>query len=424
MLHGLDVHFLIILLIILIVLSALFSSSETGMMSLNRYRLRHLANKEEKRSAKRVVNLLKRPDRILGVILLGNTFANILVSALATIIAVYYFGDIGVWISTIVITIVVLIFAETLPKTYAALYPEKVAFPLSGFLALLLKIIYPLVWVINGVANGILRLFGVKLLKKEEEPLSTEELRQVVSEASSKISPNYHHMLLRVLDLEQITVDDVMVPRNEIYGIDLRDDWDTIVQRLLNCPYSYVLVYEENIDALTGLMLVRHALAKLVQNQLTRDNFAQLAEPVHFIPEGTLLGLQLRHFQQRNQYLGLVVDEYGDIQGLVNIDDVLEEIVGEFAEDVADTVKLIKPLGKGRYLVDGSIHLRDLNRLAQLTLPTDGPKTLHGYIVEYLEMLPQYPLCIDVANHHVAIETIDENRIKSVKIFPASLHAH
>ena len=415
MLHGIDVHFLIILLIILVVLSAVFSSAETGMMSLNRYRLRHLA-KQDKRSAKRVVNLLKRPDRILGVILLGNTFANILASAVATIIAVYYFGGVGVWLSTIAITLLVLIFAETLPKTYAALYPEKVAFPFSGFLSILLKVLYPLVWLINGIANGLLRMVGVKLNKGEVEPLSREELRQVVLEAGSKISGNYQYMLLRVLDLEQISVDDVMVPRSEIYGIDLEDEWDTIVNRLVACDYSYVLVYEETIDQLKGLVLVRHALAKLVQGQLTKDNFSELAEPVHFIPEGTLLGLQLRHFQQRNQYLGLVVDEYGDIQGLVNVDDVLEEIVGEFAEDVADTVKLVKALGLERYLVDGSIHIRDLNRLTKYDLPTDGPKTLSGFIIEQLEMIPVNAMCLQVGQYRIEIKEINENMVKTVQL--------
>ena len=410
-----EIHWLILALVSLIALSAVFSAAEIGVMSINRYRLRHLA-KSNKRSAKRVVKLLKRPERVLGAILLGNTFSNILASAVATVIAVFYMGEYGVWISTIALTLIILIFAEAMPKTFAAVHPERAAFALSGFLMLLLRIVYPFVWVINAFVNTTLKLFGVRVVKKDTDPLSAGELRQVVSEASGKISANYQHMLLRILDLERITVDDIMVPRNDIYGIDLLDDWNTIIARLINCSFSHVVVYRETLDQLQGVLLVRNALSLLVQQQLNKEKLMALIEPIHFIPKGTLLGLQLRHFQQLNQYLGLIVDEYGDIQGLVNIDDVLEEIVGEFAEDMADSVRLIKLQNDGSYLADASIQLRVFNRLTRWHLPIEGPKTLSGLIVERLEMFPHYPVCLRVDDYIMEVGEIVNKRIKRVTV--------
>ncbi len=413
----LNTYYLLIGLCLLVLLSGFFSGSETGMMALNRYRLRHLARKGHV-TAKRVMKLLGRPDRLLGVILIGNTFANVLASAIATVLASHYFGDLGVFIVTIVLTLIILIFAEATPKTLAALHPQRVAFPSSFLLSLLLKVFYPLVWFVNGIANSILRLFKVRVKGGKVESLTADELRTVVREASGKISSSYQQMLLRILALEQVTVEDVMIPRNEIYGIDIADDWDKILKALMSSEHSYVPLYRENIDHVIGLLNLRNLLTLLPRSDLSKDKLVSLASEVYFVPEVTLLNRQLLNFQQENKSIGLVVDEYGDIQGLVTIQDILEEIVGQFAVDIADTARLFEKQKDGSYLVDGSINLRDLNRMTSWEFPTDGPKTLSGVIIEYLEMIPISGVALRLAGYPIEVLKVSDNKIKLVQIWP------
>ncbi|AIT63646.1 HlyC/CorC family transporter [Coxiella burnetii] len=412
-----DVEYLGILLVLLIFLSAFFSGSETGMMALNRYRLRHLARKGHVK-AQRVVTLLKRPDRLLGVILIGNTFANILASAVATVIAVHYLGDLGVIISTVILTFLILVFAETTPKTLAALYPQRVAFPASVPLQILLRVFYPLVWLVNTIANAFLRIFGVKVSVQGTEVVSAEELRSIVREVTGKGLSGYQQMLLRVLNLGQMTVEDVMVPRKRIHGIDIRDDWHKIVEVLLTSEHDYLPIYRENIDRVIGLLNLRRVMQLLSQQQLTKEKLVKVAEEVYFIPEVTLLNQQLLNFRERNKTVGLVVDEYGDIEGLVTLRDILEEVVGEFATGIDGATSLVQFQKEGSYLIDARISVRDLNRIMQWDLPIKGPKTLSGLIIEDLESIPIVGICIRLSGYPMEIVKVSRNAVRLVKVWP------
>ncbi|MBW5802607.1 HlyC/CorC family transporter [Coxiella endosymbiont of Ornithodoros amblus] len=412
-----NVEYLGILLVLLIFLSAFFSGSETGMMALNRYRLRHLARKGHVK-AKCVLTLLKRPDRLLGVILIGNTFANILASAVATVIAVHYLGDLGVIISTVILTFLILVFAETTPKTLAALYPQRVAFPASLPLQILLRVFYPLVWLVNTIANAFLRIFGVKVSVQGTEVVSAEELRSIVREVTGKGLSGYQQMLLRVLNLGQMTVEDVIVPRNRIHGIDIRDDWHKIVEVLLTSEHNYLPIYRENIDRVIGLLNLRRVMQLLSQQQLTKEKLVKVADEVYFIPEVTLLNQQLLNFLKKNKTVGLVVDEYGDIEGLVTLRDILEEIVGEFAVGIDGATSLIQLQKEGSYLIDARISIRDLNRIMQWDLPIKGPKTLSGLIIEDLESIPIVGVCIRLSGYPMEIVKASRNAVRLVKVWP------
>jgi len=410
-------HLLIGLLIFLILLSAFFSAAEIGMMSLNRYRLRNLV-RQKNATAKRVNDLLERPDRLLGVVLIGNNFANILASSVATFIALKLFGDVGVAIATVILTAVILIFAEITPKTLAALYPEKVAFPSSLPLKILLFLMYPLVWLINGIANGILRLMGIKLKRGVLDTISHEELRTIVREATGKSISMYQEMLLSILDLQKVTVEDIMIPRNEIIGIDIEQDWDIILEQLSVSQHTRLPVYRETIDRVEGMIHLRHALNLNAQNKLTKQNLLAIAGPVYFVPEGTSLNVQLINFRQEKQRIGLVVDEYGEILGLITLEDILEEIVGEFTTNLPTARKDIQRQKDGSYLVDGSATIRELNRTMKWELPSRGPKTLSGAIVEYLETLPRTDVCLRLAGYPIEIDEVEENKVKVARIWP------
>lgn len=412
-----------VLLVVLICMSGFFSGSETGMMSLNRYRLRHLARKKN-RNAMRIMRLLERPDRLLGVILIGNTFANVLASAIATVIAAHYFGDLGIAVATILLTLVILIFSEAAPKTFAALHSEKVATIVSLPLRVLLIILYPLVILINGMANAFLGLFRVRVGKRGVEPLSAEELRSVVNEATGKISPSYQQILLQILDLESVTVEDVMVPRNDIYGIDLSREWDKILDQLAVCPHSHVPLYRESIDQVCGILNVRKVLAVMQHKKIDKHDLTQLADKVYFVPEGALLNRQLLNFQDQQRAFGLVVDEYGDIQGLVTLQDILEEIVGEFAADVDETARAISKQKDGSFLVDASMSVRDLVRQTQWKLPIDGPKTLSGLIIEELEIIPKPGISTNIAGYPMQVEKVKNNRVRVVRVWPDKYQRH
>jgi magnesium and cobalt exporter, CNNM family len=403
-------------LIFLIVLSAFFSASETAMMSINRYRLRHAARKNDP-AAKRILTLLERPDRLLGVVLIGNNCANIFASAVAAIIAGHFYGEVGVLIATAVLTLLILVFSESAPKTLAALYPERVAWPCSVILKFLLTVFYPLVWFINVVGNGVLRIFGVKVGASRLESLSIDELRTLLDETKGKFSSNYKKMLLRILDLEQVTVEEIMVPRSEIMGIDMNETWENILIQLYECPYSFVPLYKEDINHILGILNLRRVFIVLQKQTLDKDSLIALSEETYFVPQNASANQQLLNFRQQRQTVGLVVDEYGDIQGLITLRNILEEIVGEFTRDV-ESNQLVIPQKDGSCLVDAGMDIRDLNEMMDWKLPTDGPRTLSGLVIEYLEMIPTSGICTRLAGYPLEIVRVSHNTIKLVKLWP------
>lgn len=418
MINDIPTGLLVGVLVVLIILSAFFSSSETGLISLNRYRLRHLV-KNGHPGAVRANRLLERTDRLIGLILLGNNFVNILASSVATLLAVKFLGDAGIPVAAALLTIVVLIFAEVTPKTLAALHPERIAFPASYILQALLKVFYPLVWTVNVISNGLLRLAGVSSVLNTSSSLSREELRTVVNEAGSLIPHRHQTMLLSILDLEKVTVEDIMVPRHEIVGIDLDDDWDAILQQLSTSQHTRLPVYHDGIDNVLGFVHLRNLLSLQGSHKPTREEFVKLIREPYFIPEGTPLHTQLLNFQQQRRRMGFVVDEYGDIQGLVTLDDILEEIVGEFTTDPAARIKEIHPQEDGTFLVDGSVSVRELNKVLNWDLPTDGPKTLNGKITEYLETIPEPGTSLLLGGYPIEIVQTTSNTVKTVRIDPS-----
>jgi Mg2+/Co2+ transporter CorB len=416
------IHTLIILLVLLIIISGFFSGTETAMMSLNRYRLLHMMRRKNKR-AKRAYVLLTRPDRLLGVVLLCNTFANILASAIATMIAVFYWGNMGVLPATLFMTIAVLLFAEITPKTLAAFYPEKLALPASGVLTILLKIFYPLIWLLNIVANNILRLLRLQVYKKTPDILSTEELKTIVNETSKKLHPSHQEMLLRILDLQHIRVEDAMLPRNEIEGIDLSHEWKENLNRIVMTNHSYLPIYREEIEHIQGMLSVKRALAALSKNELTDQKLLTIMDEVYFIPEGALLSQQLQYFQKQKKRIGLVVDEYGAIEGLLTLTDILEEVVGEFSTDFTDISNLVRPYKNGGYEVDASITVRDLNRITGWHLPTRYAKTLSGLIIDRLEFIPHVRMCLRIDDYAIEIVKMSKKTIQRVRLKLLRLHA-
>jgi len=400
------------LLAILLVLSAFFSGSETALMSLNRYQLRHKA-REGHRGAKLAEQLLQRPDRLIGLILLGNNLVNFSAASLVAIIALKIGGQPAVALGTLMLTLVVLVFSEAAPKTLAALHPERVAFPAAIIYYPLLKITYPIVWLTNIASNGVLYLLGVRNSDARSNALTREELRTVVHEAGGRISSRYRQMLISILDLEKVTVDDVMVPHNEIVGIDLDDDPEEIERFISQCKHTRLPVYKDNIDKVVGILHMRR-LANLAQPSFDRDAFVELLEEPYFVPEGTPLSTQLVQFQRRRQRIALIVDEYGDIQGIVTLEDILEEIVGEFTTDPGEEDAIRD--GAGTWLVNGAANIRELNRTQDWSLPTDGPKTLNGLILERLETIPEPATCLRIGGYPIEILVTDDNRIRTVRV--------
>lgn len=405
------------ILFLLILLSAFFSAAETALMSINRYRLKHKA-RMKKRFAMQIIQLLKRPDRLLGTILIGSTVSNISASALATLLTVHFLGEAGVLIITVVLTLVILIFSEVAPKTLAALYPDKIAKMVAWPISFLLKVFYPLVWLVNTVANGFLRLLRVQFSSHIVEPLSREELRSVVYEATGKVPHQYQSMLLGILDLNKVTVDDVMIPRHEIAGVDLDDEWERVYHAIAHSKYEWLPIYRENINQVLGMLHIRELMNVALTSGLNQQALMKILHEPYFIPEGTLLNIQLQNFQQYNQRIALVVDEYGEIQGLLTLKDILEEIVGEFTSSVAIANKFILLQPDGSYLIDGAVTVRELNRITHWRFPLRGPRTLSGLIIEYLESIPKVGTCLKIADYPIEIVDVKENRIKTARIFP------
>lgn len=404
------------ILIFLIFFSGFFSGSETGLMSLNRYRLRHLADNNH-RGAKAALRLLTRPERLIGVILLGNNLVNILAASIGTLIGYRLYGDKGAVISPFVLTALVLIFSEVTPKTLAALQPERYALPATYVLEPLLKLLYPIVWLTNQASNLIFRLLGISAERASHYDLNTDELRIVVNEAATVIPQRHQQMLLNILDLEKITVEDIMIPRNEIVGIDLQNDWDTIVTQITESQHTRLPVFDGDINHISGFLHLRKALRLFHKPETSnKENLIGLVREAYFVPEGTPLNTQLLNFQREKRRVGLVVDEYGDIMGLITLEDLLEEIVGEFTTDPAAQNIDIHRLDDGSYLVDGGTSIRELNRTLDWNLPTDGPKTVNGLIIEYLEQIPETGTSLLLADYPMEIVQTTSSSVKTVRI--------
>lgn len=415
MLDELSLGVLFSILTTLIVMSAFFSSSETGMMSLNRYRLKHLRNKGHK-GAKRASRLLKRPDQLISLILIGNNLVNFITASLFTVVAIRIWGDAGLAIAPVILTLVVLIFAEITPKTIAALHPEKVAFPAASILLPMLKLLYPVVWLINNVTNSLLNMVGIDPKAENEEQLSSDELRTIVGEAGPHIPKRHQGMLLNILDLEEASVDDIMIPRPEITGINLEESDETILKILRTSEFTRIPLYVENINDIVGVIHQRN-VSRVIDEEggFSRKNLQkEMLEP-YFIPEGTPLHTQLMNFQKLKRRLGIVVDEYGVVQGLVTLEDILEEIVGEFTSNLADEINDIHPQDDGSYIINGSATIRDINKSLEWQLSTDGPKTLNGLLLEHLESFPDASVGIRIDNCVFEIVDIKDNIIQRAR---------
>ena len=377
-------------LIFLVFLSAFFSAAEISLVTLNRYRLRHQVEAGH-RGARIAAKLLERPDRLIGVILLGSNSINALFSALTTVTVIRVWGEkeSAIGIATVIITLVVLILTDLAPKTLAALRPERIAYPSAFVLRPLLKLVYPVVWIVNGIANGLLRLLGVRIQAGVAEKLSADELKTLVMEAGVLMPETHQDMLLAILELEKVTVDDVMVPRGEIEGIDLDADWDEIAAKLGTSRYTRLPVYRGNLDNVVGVVHLRKVMRLMHTDSFNRESFVPLIVEPYFVPQGTPLSTALLNFRASKRRSALVVTEYGDILGLVTLEEILEEIVGDFTTPGMTLAEEIQPQTDGSFLVHGSVTLRDLNRRLDWDLPTTGPKTLNGLITEYLENLPE-----------------------------------
>ncbi len=388
------------------------------MIALNRYRLRHLV-KEGKRSAIISEKLLARPDRLIGLILLGNNLVNIIAATIATLIGMRLLGDLGVALAPFILVVVFLIFAEVMPKTIAAFHPERIAFPASYILAPLMKIAYPAVWLINWVSNGLLGLAGIKTEEQEDAPLSRDELRTIVREAGALIPQRHRKMLLSILELENVTVDDIMVPRNEITAIDLDDPVNEIIEQLNHCQHTRIPVYQSNIDNMLGIIHVRR-IPRILEDlsEVGIDTIKSILADCYFVPNSTPLHTQLLNFQQNRRRFGIVVDEYGVIQGLVTLEDILEEIVGEFTTDMQTANRDIQPQSDGSYLIDGTAHLREINRQLKWHLPTDGPKTLNGLLLEQLEYIPESGTTLKLNDYLAEITQVSDSAVRMAKLRP------
>ncbi len=395
-------------------LSAFFSGSETAMMALNRYRLAHLV-KEGHPGARKAHRLLKRPDRLLGVILIGNILANSLGATVAALVGVQLFGETGLAAAPFVFTLIFLVFAEVAPKTIAAHNPERIAFPSAYVLAPLLKLLYPFVLLVNGMSNFVLRPFLQSHNLPGEDHLNMDELRTMLREGA-RIPKRRQDMLLRIVDLETVSVDDIMVPRSEIVGIDIDSPIADIVTQISSSQHTRLPVFKENINNVIGLLHLRRTVRFIQQDTFSKADLLQLTREPYFVPKGTPLHTQLFNFQKQKRRIALVVDEYGDIQGIVTLEDILEEIVGEFTTDFSATMPEIHPQEDGSFFIDGTALIRDVNRALGWHLPTEGPRTLNGLILEHLEFIPETNLCIKLGDYLFETLQIKDNMINNVKI--------
>jgi Mg2+/Co2+ transporter CorB len=404
---------------VLLLLAAFFAGSETALMRLNRYRLRHRANAGN-RGARLAEALLAHPDRLIGLILLLSTVVNVATPTLVGLITLRLGGDYLVAVGVVALTFVMLIFCEVAPKTFGALQPERLALPAAYVYTPLLWALYPFVWATNLLANGILRLLGVPR-QQASHSLSSEELRTVVAEAGAMIPQRHQQMLMSILDLENATVEDIMVPRVEIVGIDTENSWDKVIEQLRQSQHTRLPVYEGDIDRIIGVLHMKRVVHELARGRLDRDSLVEAASArdTYFVPSGTPLNTQLLNFQRDKRRMAFVVDEYGDIQGLVTIEDILEEIVGEFTTDPATMMhKDVHREADGSFVVNATTTVRALNRSMRWNLPTDGPKTLNGLIVEFLETIPEPGTTLKLKDYMLEVLQTGDNAIKTVRIRP------
>lgn len=410
---------LLIILVIMVLVSAYFSASETGMMTLNRYRLRHQA-KQGNRAARRVEKLLRRTDQLLSLVLIGNNLVNILASALATIVGMRLYGDLGIAIATGVLTFVVLLFAEVLPKIVAALYPERIAFPSSLLLVPLPKLMLPVVWLLNLITRVLMRLMGIRLPSNVRDALSKEELRTIVTESRSMISRRNQDMLVSVLDLEKMTVNDIMVPRNEIVGINVNDEWRSIIRQLTHSPHGRIVLYRDYLDDAIGMLRVREAYRLMTEKQeFTKENLLRAADEIYYVPEGTPLNVQLVKFQRNKEKVGIIVNEYGDIQGLMTVEDILEEIVGDFTTSMSPSLaEEVIPQSDGSMIIEGGASIRELNKAFNWSLPEEEARTINGMLLEVLEDIPLANTHTHIGSYQIDILAVQDNMIKQVRITP------
>ncbi|MDX1796548.1 MAG: HlyC/CorC family transporter [Hydrogenovibrio sp.] len=403
----------------MIILSAIFSSSETSMMAINRYRLKHKV-KQGHKGAIKVEKLLESPDRLLGVILLGNNFVNIFASSIATIIAMQLIGEAGIALAAGLLTLVILVFSEVAPKTLAALYPERIAYPAAYLLEPMLKILSPLVWLVNFFANGFLRTLGFKVKGElsDDHALSPEELQTLINEATGKLPKQYKNMLTGIMQLENITVEDVMIPKQDIYGIDVNESIEEISKKIVKSPFTRIPVYRDNIDEeLIGVVNIKKLLPIIAKEAITLKELIKKARPGYFIPETTTLNVQLANFSENKRQMALIVDEYGNLQGLLTMEDLLEEIVGKLSTDARLRNDVEAQFNDdGSITFDGTEFIRDINKTFQFNLPTGGPKTLNGLIQEELETLPGVGTCLRVDNYSLEVMATSKHAIEQVKI--------
>ena len=405
--------YLFLSIIVLICLSAYFSGTETAMMALNRYRLRHMV-KRKHAGARKADRMLKRPDRLLGVILVGNNLVNFTAATLATIIGYNLLGDTGVLLAPWVLTLTFLIFAEVAPKTLAAERPEAWALKAVYALEPLAKVLHPAVLLINSFSNALVKPFLPERSDSDDQ-LTKDELITVVNEGAHAVGER-KLMMTRLLDLETVTVNDIMVPRTEIVSINIDDDMADILTSAAASQHTLLPIYKDNFNNMLGVLHLRR-LARLLQaEEFTKSDLLQLARDPYFVPEATPLHTQLLNFQKEKQRFAIVVDEYGDIQGIVTLEDILEEIVGEFTSDFAANIEDISAEPDGSFLIDGMAVLRDINRALRWNLPTNGPKTLNGFVLEHLETIPEFNLCIQIDEYQIETLQIKDNIIKSLRI--------
>jgi len=413
------------LLVFLIILSALFSSSETAMMSLNRFRLKHL--RKSNPAANRAALLLERPDKLIGLILIGNNAVNILAALVAGILFSRWFGaEAGVWLTTILLTIIMLVFAEVTPKTIAAVHPEPIAFPISRLLKFLLLIFGPAVSALNWLTNALVRLFGIDPTKLNDYHLSSEELRTVVDEAGNLIPDHNQFMLLGILDLERVTVNDIMVPRSEIVGLNLEQPIKELVQIITASEHTRLPVYQGDINNVLGTLHLRkfNRILHAGGESITKAAIKRFSKEPYFVPENTPLSVQLLNFRKQKRRLGFIVDEYGDIEGMVTVDDLLEEIVGSYTMTQEDDDQTITKICENDYLIDGGMSLREINKDTQWELPTEGAKTLNGLVMEHLEALPDGLVCLMLEGQYrletlsLGDKVIEKMRVTRIPVLP------
>ena len=410
--ESLSTFWLSVLLFVLILASAFFSASETSMMALNRYRLKTLSSKNNLQ-AQRVERLLKNIDYLIGGILLGNNFVNILAASIATLLALKIWGEGSVIIASLALTLVILIFAENTPKTFAAKNPEKIALPASWLLDLLIKIFKPLIYLISLISKSILNFLGLKNISKDI--LNSEELRMAVVDSKSVLSKNYQNMLLNIIDLEKVKVDDIMIPHHELVSADINNE-EELFEQLKRIQHTRLLIFDGSENNIIGTIHMRDVVNIYAKDEINIAKIKEVIREPYFIPEGTPLSQQLEHFKTQKRRLGIVVDEYGEVQGMVVLDDILEEIVGQFTSSQGESINEMNIQDDGSYLVDPRVSIRELNAELKVKLSFDNAKTLNGLILEHLQSFPQHNVSFKVDSLIVEIVQVNKQGIKLVRI--------